>query len=200
MEAQRFDSFARLLGRPAGRRRLLFGLALSPLTGLVAARHVDDVDAKKRHKHKHKKRHPKAQPNAFGCFEVDDPCTSAAECCSGICDDKTCRAHDTGTCRQVEQPELCLASIDEALLVLCDNSQSCGCYRTTSDSLYCSAFLLNEGDPRCADCQTDADCVALGYPPEAACAPVAQGRCAGACPSGMACLVPCGVELPDPAG
>jgi hypothetical protein len=38
---------------------------------------------------------------------------------------------------------------------------------------------------------------ALGFPPESACAPVSQGRCAGGCPTGMACLPPCGYVPPD---
>jgi hypothetical protein len=192
MDGSRFDGLARSL---IGSRRSMLVGALVMATGSLG---ISESEAKK--KRRHKKRKPKAKPNEFGCFEIGDPCTSADACCSGICEDKKCQAHHTGTCPQDLDTDICLAgTIEDALKVLCDNSQSCGCYRTTSGSRYCSAFLYNEGDSRCADCKTDADCVALGFPPEAACAPVSRGRCAGECPSGMACLVPCGTELPDPA-
>jgi hypothetical protein len=196
MEADRFDSIARLLNGPTERRRALLGLSLSPLAWLVATRTSDITEAKQKRKRRKKTKKPK--PNAYGCLDVGQPCSGDSTlCCSGICEGKKCRSHDTGSCPQDLEPEICLAgTIQDALKVLCDNSQSCGCYRTTSGSRYCSAFLYNVGDSRCADCQTDADRVALGFPPRAACAPVSRGRCAGACPTGMACLVPCGTELP----
>jgi hypothetical protein len=193
---QRFALLIRSLTNVPSRRDVLRGLGAAGLA-LGLARSFELAEAKKKKRKKRKKRKPKATPNEFGCLEVNDPCTSPEQCCSGVCEGKRCRAHDTGTCAQDLDVEICLAgTIEDALKVLCDNSQSCGCYRTTSGSYYCSAFLYNEGDTRCADCKTDADCVALGFPPEAACAQVSRGRCAGACPTGMACLVPCGTELP----
>jgi hypothetical protein len=102
MDATRFDSFARLLGRSTARRHLLFGLALSPFAGLVG-RMATDVAAKKHHKKKHKKHKPKATPNEYGCLEVGDACQSEEQCCSGICEGKkgarTCVAHDAATCQ-----------------------------------------------------------------------------------------------------
>jgi hypothetical protein len=193
METSRFDAFTRSL---AGSRRALLGGMLAAAAGWAG---MAGSDARK--KRKRKKRRKKATPNAFGCLEVNDPCTSPAQCCSGVCEGKKCRSHDTGTCDQTLRKEICLAASVEDILVLrgCDSDLNCYCYRTTSGSRYCSAGLLNEGDPRCADCKTDADCVALGFPPAAACAPVSQGLCAGSCPTGMACLTPCGAALPNPA-
>lgn len=182
MDAQRFDAIARLIGRTAARRRLLAGLALSPLAGLVATARPDDVLAKK--KRKHKKRKKKATPNAFGCLEVGDPCQSEDQCCSGICEGKkgkrTCRAHDTGTCKQDGQ------------LVPCNNRTTCGCLHTTAGSDICSELFV-PGGSACAACQRDADCLALGFPPGSAC-----GLSPIPCESGMACFVPCGTVLPPP--
>jgi hypothetical protein len=196
MDQPQDNPLTRTLARFPSRRDLLRGLARTGLAlGVLPI--VDGADARKKRK-KRKKRQPKATPNEYGCLEVNDPCTSQDQCCSGICEGKRCRPHDTGTCPQDLETDICLAgTIEDALKVLCDNSQSCGCFRTTGGSHYCSDFLYNEGDSRCADCQTDADCVALGYPPESACAPVSRGRCAGACPTGMACLLPCGAVLAE---
>jgi hypothetical protein len=192
MDGSRFDALVQsFLG---SRRSLLAG-------GLGVGMLWRPMVTGARKKRKRKKRNPQARPNEFGCLEVGDPCKSAAQCCSGVCEDKRCRAHDTGRCDQGLVKETCLAATPEDMEVLrCDNDPDCACYRTTSGSRYCSAFLENEGDPRCADCRSDADCVALGFPPEAACAPVSRGICAGACPTGMACLVPCGVEFTGPIG
>ena len=191
-----WNSFAVLTRSAAGmpsRRDVLRGLFGASL-GLGAARLPAAVVAKKK-----RKKSKKVRPNAFGCLSVGAACKNADQCCSGVCAGKKCRPHDTGTCQQDLKKEICLAAtVEDVVLLRCGNNANCACHRTTADSRYCAALLLNEGDPRCADCKTDADCVALGYPPEAACAPVSQGLCAGACPSGMACLVPCGVELPAP--
>jgi hypothetical protein len=188
MEAQRFDHLARSLARATVRRRLLFGLALSSVAGFVA-RVADNAEAKK----KRKKRKPKnAKPNAFGCLDVGDPCKSVAQCCSGICEGKrgkrTCRAHDTGTCKQGIKGA-CETPLGEAVLLKCNNDAGCFCLQTTAGSNYCAAPVRAE---HCAVCATDADCLVLGYPPGSACAPVSQGHCSGTCESGMACLVPCG--------
>ena len=58
--------------------------------------------------------------------------------------------------------------------------------------------LFGQGLSGNATCQRDADCVAMGLPSESACAPVSQGLCAGTCPGGMACLIPCGSGSPPP--
>jgi hypothetical protein len=58
--------------------------------------------------------------------------------------------------------------------------------------------LFGPGLSQCVTCRRDTDCVAAGLPPGSACAPVSQGFCAGNCPGGMACLVPCGTGPPPP--
>lgn len=193
----------RSLTKLPSRRDVVRGLASAGL-GLGAVRLPDIADAKKKrkHKHKHKKKVKPATPNEFGCYEVGDLCQSADDCCSGICEGKkgklTCHAHDTGSCRQDLGTSVCqVVSIEDSIKVFCDNTMACGCFRTTSDSLYCATLFVNSDTPRCVDCKTDADCVALGFPPQAACTNVSERLCSGTCPTGMACLVPCGTELPD---
>jgi hypothetical protein len=197
MEAHRFDRLARSLGRAAMRRRLLIGLALSPLAGLVAIRNSEDVEARKRRKKKRKPRmKPRtAEPNEFGCLSVGDPCYGAEQCCSGVCSGKkgkrTCRAHGTGTCNQ-EAPGVCEEGPTPT--VLC-NGGSCWCLHTTAGSTFCG----NTGAPsNCADCQKDADCEELGFPSGSACVLYSGIYCSGCGEGAMACVAPCDVEPAEP--
>jgi hypothetical protein len=188
---KRFDALARTLISIASRRQLLRGLVAAGF-GVDVARSPALVDARRKRKRKHKKKEKKATPNEFGCFEVGDPCKSEADCCSGICEGKKCRAHDTGTCNQ-KAPGTCEAG--NPLETLCNGRTDCACLRTTADSNACAQL----GTDACADCQKDADCAALGFPPGTACAPFAGDlACTGVCESGMVCTVPCGYTPPDP--
>jgi hypothetical protein len=184
MDGSRFDDLLRSFTHS---RRSLLGGTMAAVAGLRAA---SGVDAKKKHRHKkHKKAHP-SRPNEFGCFEVGDPCASEADCCSSICEGGRCRAHDTGICQQ-SVPGACSAtSVDDLAALVCHGT-NCFCFRTTAGSNICSAGPYTGGES-CADCKTDADCEALGFPTGSACAPSA-GIC-GICPSGTACLAPCDFE------
>jgi hypothetical protein len=197
MDQNRFDAVTRSLSGFPSRRDLLRGLAGAGL-GLGIARLPDLVDAKKKRK-KRKKKAKKPQPNAYGCLEIGDACGSEADCCSGICEGtkkKTSRAHGTGTCPQ-DSVGICLATADETPVLKCGNSDVCFCYTTTAGSNFCGHLGPRIGDQAaCADCQTDADCAALGFPAGSACAPVGAGYCSAQCSTGMACMPPCGVELP----
>jgi hypothetical protein len=182
MNGSRFDDTLRMLTR----RRSLEAGTVAVLTGLIAA------PGGARKKRKHKDRKPKAKPNAFGCFEVGDPCRRASDCCSSICKGKkgkrTCRAHDEGTCPQ-GVPDGC-TSLDPRVRI-CNGTEACDCYRTTAGSNAC----LEPTRPGsvCADCHTDADCLALGLPVGSACVPVTEGDCEGSCVGATACLAPCSV-------
>ncbi len=184
-----------LIGMPS-RRDILRGLTGVGL-GLGFPRLPEPSAAKR----KSKKKKKKSTPNAFGCLSVGAICKNAAPCCSGICEGKkgkrTCRAHDAGTCEQ-EVPAICQSG--SPLTTTCNNRPDCACLRTTAGSSVCGElFCEREGCSECADCQRDADCVALGFPSGAACAPVSTGICAGRCDSGMACVLPCGDEPPPPS-
>jgi hypothetical protein len=198
MDQNRFVSVTRSLTTLPSRRDLLRGLVAAGL-GLGIARLPDLVEAKTKRK-KRRKKEKTPQLNEFGCLEVGDACRSETDCCSGICagakGKKRCQAHGTGACPQ-NSVGICLATADEIPVLKCGNNDLCFCYTTTADSNFCGNRGPRVGNVEsCADCQTDADCLALGFPAGAACAPVGVGYCSGQCESGMACLAPCGTELP----
>jgi hypothetical protein len=194
MNAKSFEAVTRSLTSAPSRRDILRGLASTGI-GLGIARWPAPADARK--KRKRKKKAKKAKPNAYGCLEVGDPCKNTSHCCSGICQGKKgkkmCQAHGAGTCDQAG-PELC--TTQNPAVVRCNNSANCACIRTTAGSNFCYDAGAEAGGD-CADCQQDSDCVALGFPPGTACAPVLQGLCAGFCAGGMACLTPCGNPPPE---
>jgi hypothetical protein len=194
MNKPHFDSVAQIMTNFPSRRNVLRGLAGMGF-GLGIARLPDLVEAKKKRKRKRKKKQKPARPNEFGCFEVGDPCTSVDDCCSGICEGKTCRAHGTGICRQ-DRVGVCSATTTDVPTFVCGNE--CYCFGTTAGSNFCAVAPAGVGSPKCADCKKDADCLALGFPDGSACVPVGLGHCSGRCETGMACLVPCGVEFPPP--
>jgi hypothetical protein len=187
VDGSHFDGLTRSLVES---RRSLLGGALALAGGTLG---TATATARRRRKKKGKKA-KKPKPNAFGCLSVGASCKSADLCCSGVCEGKKCQAHGTGTCQQGIKG-VCEVPLNEAVLLKCNNDFNCYCYQTTAGSNFCSAPIRLE---QCAICATDADCVALGFPPGSACAPVSQGHCVGTCDSGMACMVPCGSPLPDP--
>jgi hypothetical protein len=195
MDRNRFAALKQWMTPGPSRREVVRGLAGAGL-GLGFAQLPDFMEAKKNRKRKkHKKRKPQARPNEFGCLEVNDACATEADCCSGMCEGKKCRAHGTGVCRQ-DKTGACTASESDVPALTCGNG--CYCLRTTAGSNFCAEPPAAEGSPKCADCKKDADCLALGFPAGSACVPVELGHCSGRCESGMACLVPCGVEFPAP--
>jgi hypothetical protein len=185
-----FRAIARSISETPSRREVLRGLAG---VGLGMLHIPEFADAKK--KRKRKKRKPKATPNSYGCLEVDDPCKSAEQCCSGVCEGKKgkkwCLAHGIGSCDQTAQG-FCLGDPVQAP---CGNSPHCVCTKTTAGSNFCGSRLPPSNR---AECKKDADCETQGYPPGSACALWANGFCTGDCSSGMACMAPCGSEPPDP--
>ena len=209
MNQTQFDAVSRTMSRLPSRRDLLRGLAGAGfgLSALVGSRFGErDVDAKKKKRRKKKQKTLRPVLNQFGCLDVGQPCKGDnTRCCSGICqgtapkkgkpDTRRCAAHGTGTCKQGIEG-ICTNS--DLLQVTCNNRSDCGCIRTTAGSNYCAELFGGPGTSQCQPCQRDADCIALGLPPETACAPVSAGRCAGLCPTGMACLVPCGTVPPGP--
>ncbi len=170
MDQHRFTDLKRSLRHVPSRRDVLRGLASSGL-GLGALRLSDVAESRKKRKSRKKKKPqpapqpapqpsprpaPQPAPNAFGCLEVGDSCTSAAQCCSGICEGQpgkeTCQAHDTGGCTAGVQPETCGGTN-----VACTTSLGSPgtCATTTGNAGYC----LTAGD--CFACKTDIDCQTL---------------------------------------
>jgi len=208
----RFDGLTRSLGVTTSRRTLGRALASGGLGALVvsafgALRLMEPAEArnktgkkrkKRKGKNKKRKQNSRLGFNQYGCVEVGQPCKGdSALCCSGICqgaapkkgkpDTSLCVAHGTGTCDQA-QPGLCEAANPGQ--TVCNNSPTCTCLRTTAGSQFCgeNSFPVSG----CAACQRDKDCEALGFAPGSACAPFANGNCAGNCVSGMVCMAPCG--------
>jgi hypothetical protein len=179
MDGNQFDNLARAI---TGSRRALLSGALVAAAGWLG---VGDAAAKK--KRKRKKRKPKARPNAFGCLEVGAACTSAAHCCSNICQGKKgkkhCKAHDTGECLAGQLLGQCGGET-----IPCTSSSGAPgrCEITTGNAAYCA------GGGDCRPCAKDADCQAL-CGPQAACIQCPVG-CAGG--TGTQCVGPDNVVCP----
>jgi hypothetical protein len=197
VDQYRFDALTRALSGVAVRRNVLRGLTGACL-GLSGARLAGIAEARKKPKNKPKPT-PKPKPNKYGCFNVGAPCKRAGQCCSSLCEGKpgkqTCRAHGTGICKQGGPGACAATSVEDLAKLACDGTR-CFCFRTTAGSNFCSGGPYTDGSS-CADCKTDADCEALGFPAGSACAP-SKGIC-GVCASGTACLAPCGPETPPAA-
>ena len=192
MDQNSFGFLTRALVSKPSRREVLRGLVgvgLGP--GVLHAPLIADA----RKKRKRQKARPKVAPNSYGCLEVDDPCETADECCSGVCEGKKgkqrCQAHDIGTCNQVF-PGLCS---NPPTIASCNDSSTCYCLRTTANSNFCAQL----GKTHCTACSKDSDCIAEGMPAGSACISTSGIICQTECPqTGMVCMPPCGVEIPEP--
>ena len=120
MDPSRFDALARLVARPASRRRTIAALALGAL--------------------------PLAFPNPTaagpGCKNVGKQCDKDKDCCSGVCkgkkDKETCKAHDAAGCGKNNGAcggKTCTTSA----------GQEGTCFTTTGNAGYCAddAFCLS---------------------------------------------------------
>jgi hypothetical protein len=183
MEHRRFDAIVeQLAAEPRPRRGALRLVAAAALSGLFARAGLGERTAE-----------------AGVCAKVGKPCRRAEQCCSGICSGKagkkTCRSHGAGTCNGRHN----ICTTPNPYLVFCNSSALCACIQTTAGSSFCSD--LRYPSFVCADCERDADCVALGFPPGSACAPFTAGTCSGVCAeegTTTVCVRPCGAEPSAP--
>ena len=83
MDQLRLSTLSRSLTAVPSRRDVLRGLVGAGI-GLGIGRVPEVAEAKK--KRKRKKQDKPHKPNAFGCLDVGDPCRTAGQCCSGICE------------------------------------------------------------------------------------------------------------------
>jgi hypothetical protein len=215
MDQHRLTTWKRAFSGVPSRRDVLRGLVGAGL-GLCSLRLTDVVAAKDKKQRKQRRRKKQAQApvtapsfelpplviNEFGCIDVGQACRGdSALCCSGTCngaapaagqpDSSRCAAHNTGTCRQ-QAEGFCTTPARE--VTACNNRQDCVCFRTTGGSNFCGI----PNTAQCAACQRDADCEVLGFPSKSACLPFSEGRCAGGCSGGMACMAPCDTAPPGP--
>lgn len=146
MDSSRFDHFTRSF---AGSRRSLVGGTLALSLGLIGS---SSIDARKRRKRKKpKSRNLQVTLNEYGCVNVDVPCTSNDQCCSGVCEgtkgNRTCRAHDSSDC--IAGTDVCSG---EEVTCTTSSGEDGFCGTTTGNAGYC----LATGD--CYPCRTDVEC------------------------------------------
>jgi hypothetical protein len=183
MDQQHISSFTRSMTRVPSRREVLRGLAGAAL-GLGVARPPELAAAKKRTKKAKKPKTPK--PNAYGCLNVGAVCKNGDQCCSGVCEGKTCRAHHAGICRV--DYDLCTTGAGHLCGIVNEVGANCACVLTTGNAPFCGDF--SEGTT-CRECNQDADCEEE-FGPGAACvvmAAVCEGFCADT--GDTACQPPC---------
>lgn len=180
MDAERFDLVSQLVG-PAGTRRRLFGaLAAGAISTTLTL-----VEAEARRKKKKKKTKTCTQ----GTVRCGKQCVNFASDRSncGSCGNR-CRSHEP-TCVNGEcTPNTCPADslICAVQNVICGDT--CVCGSRLDGSAFCAdcAFCNNP------ECETDADCVALGLPQGTVCGKGGGGDC-DECPgTSNLCLTPCG--------
>jgi hypothetical protein len=169
VDCNRIDDLARALMRAPSRRHVLRSLAGAGLgLGVTWTSQVGEAKKRRKRKKRDKPRTPQATPNEYGCLNVDDPCTSATECCSGICEgtkgNRTCRAHDSGDCEAGIEPEACGEENESICTTSSGDEGYCG--TTTGNAGYCA------GAGACYPCKTDVDCQRANngfFGPTAAC-------------------------------
>jgi hypothetical protein len=178
MDGTQFDHMIREFTRS---RRSLLGGGLAAVTGRLVG---PAVEARK-HRKGEKRKGKKVRPNEFGCLELGNPCGSAADCCSGICEGKKgkrrCGAHDTGGCVAGSTSISC-GGADVACIAAPGEAGLCA--TTTGNAGYCRSAFYDY------PCQTDFDCQTVNggrLGPRAACI-----RCAVAV-GGSICVTVTGV-------
>jgi hypothetical protein len=153
MDGTQFDHLTRILTHS---RRSLLGGGLAGVTGLLVGA---TAESRKRRKRNKRKGEP-PQPNEYGCLNFGARCTSAADCCSGICErqkrkgrrkgKRRCGAHDTGKC---DAGALGIGCGDSANVACVTSRGEAGvCTTTTGHAPYCRAAYFDY------PCKTDLDC------------------------------------------
>jgi len=112
------------------------------------------------------------QPDCAGTTCGDDGCGGSCGACGG---GETC---DGGTCVAVSCPaDAAVCPFDGPLTPCPDLGPNCICQPTTEGTVRCADFGDATGSV-CGQCQSSADCVALGFGPDAFCAKT-TGECCG---------------------
>jgi hypothetical protein len=173
MDPDRFDAVARLLA-PTRSRRAALGLAAGAVAALGLGGSLP-VDARKKKKKKKK-------------CKADKDCKSGQICAKGKCvtGQGTCAA-GADTCAGVGNPFCFDAS----------GKHECICLTRLEGGTRCGVYGNGSG---CDQCETDADCLSLGFPPGSSCTQDFGPEC-GVCQNNNkgSCVLPCGVKDPTPA-
>lgn len=178
MDSIRFDDVTRAISPLLTRR------GLAGVLGLAALGTAGVADAKRKKRKKRKKKNKnnnnngggggnEVKLNAFGCVNVGNFCENAGQCCSGICQNAACQAHDQINCQAGQTDFTCSGNIN---FLDCGNNGLC--LTTTGNAGFCAED--RKIGPDCVTCTKDADCVsACGQ--DAACVICAN------CPGGVTC-------------
>jgi hypothetical protein len=183
MDAKRFDQLTRLLTL-SSRRRVLG--AIGGLSALPALFGTELAVAKRK-----KKRCKRGQVHCGSkrkCFDLQSDRKHCGSCST------TCNSGDLcidGEC--VVGPGDCPANADscsETDTVPCNDNPDCSCYQRLEGGVRCVQFLLPIGE--CDQCETDADCVALGFPVGSSCIKDDGPSCTCLADNRGYCGEPCG--------
>jgi hypothetical protein len=169
------------------RRDVLRGLAGAAL-GLGVARLPELAEAKKKRKSKGKGKPKAPKPNGYGCLNVGAACANEDQCCSGVCEGKTCRAHHVGICQA--DYDLCTTGAAHVCSIVGGGGDiTCACVLTTGNAPFCGETSAGYD---CQECSQDADCEDE-HGAGAACVVIGAGICEGLCAEtgGLACMKPC---------
>ena len=151
MDQHRLDSLTHSLTSVPSRRDVLRGLAGAGLAVAVVAGGSPQAAARKKRKRR-KGKQPRVRRNAFGCVDVGKYCQTDGQCCSNLCQEGQCRAHDTGGCPPGALDGTC-------------GGTSIGCATTSGDDGFCNTTTGNAGfctaSGGCHRCAKDVECQAI---------------------------------------
>ena len=193
MDSERFDRLTRAFALPS--RRQLIGVA-SGLLALPAVVGPEGAEAKrKKTKCKDGQKHCGSKRKCFDLQTNRKHCGSCGIACAA---GETCLG---GQC-VVVGPADCPADADSCSatdVVPCTDNPDCGCYQRLEGGVRCVQFTLPIG--ACDQCETDGDCIALGFPQGSSCIKDDGPSCLCLADSQGYCGEPCGfVSKADRAG
>ncbi len=166
MDHEQFDRVTRTLATGATRRSALKVFAAG---GIGTALHLLRLRA--------------ADAEHYGCIHYREPCSRNGQCCSGICTNGRCRAHNKGIC--TTEQNFCTQGGDTTVCGSASGGGNCLCTRTTGKTPFCAENFTGV----CGQCTRDKECQET-YGPGAAC--ITGGP---ACPctdrTKGSCAIPC---------
>ena len=154
MDSAQFDDATRALAPLVTRRGLAGVLGLAAL-GSVSVADAKRKKRKKRKKKKNKNNGDEVKLNEFGCVNVGDFCENSGQCCSGICENDACQAHDANVCQAGQTDLSCAAQGVNADCTTPGGGDGL-CVTTTGNAGFCV------GDRKCFACTKDTDCQGAG--------------------------------------
>jgi hypothetical protein len=185
MDDSPVDRMARILAVPSRRQ------TLGVIGSLIATRPSfwpKLASAKRRHK---KKKCKHGKKKCAGTCVLKERCCGTVVCDVGdVCVNGEC----------VVGSGNCLADSDscsETDTVHCGVSADCGCYQRLEGGVRCVQFTP-PFDEECDQCETDADCIALGFPSGSSCVLDDGPTCACLIAGRGECGLPCGFMADGP--